>query len=342
MIQQISLKMRIWTTLFCFFALSAINTKAQKKTITKGEERIIKQAARNIITELPKEYDHFLTSSVQERKDRLGDLLTPGEERMFWDNASKSYENDFAIRDIQDLPDSEKELTIEDYFDYLATHFGTKDNGENRNQGKQVTVSAPILKICYTPFDSTLFVKAYFTIQYDGGAENGYKFKSVGRVAELVMEKERRWRAYIRAIRFLDARDNENDYSKNVIVSEDNSKEAVNFAEILSNASLTKKMVSRDPLLKAYEQEASWGLLIDEDKEKKILAEPQWCDIENFEQGLAAVCREGSWGYINTKGELVIPYQYAQVSAFKNGKATVLKNGKLKPIVIDTFGNEIK
>ena len=56
---------------------------------------------------------------------------------------------------------------------------------------------------------------------------------------------------------------------------------------------------------------------------------------ETFEQakafnkeGFAAVCKNGKWGFINAKGELVIDYQYDDALSFSNGYAAVLKDGK--------------
>lgn len=70
-------------------------------------------------------------------------------------------------------------------------------------------------------------------------------------------------------------------------------------------------------------------------------------DHGSFSNGLAAVPnKEGKYGYINTKGELVIPYlysipktQYTHVSSIafnKNGFAEVMKDGKI--ITIDKTG----
>lgn len=42
-----------------------------------------------------------------------------------------------------------------------------------------------------------------------------------------------------------------------------------------------------------------------------------------FHDGLAAVYKNDKWGYINTKGELIIDYQYFQALHFENGTAPV-------------------
>ncbi len=65
-------------------------------------------------------------------------------------------------------------------------------------------------------------------------------------------------------------------------------------------------------------------------------------DAEQFSEGLATVSKNGKWGYVNTKGTLVITIKYSFATAFNNGKAEVTlidgastgiyeidKNGKL-------------
>ena len=44
--------------------------------------------------------------------------------------------------------------------------------------------------------------------------------------------------------------------------------------------------------------------------------------------GYAAVCKNGKWGFVNEKGELVIDYQYEDALSFSNGYAAVKKDGK--------------
>lgn len=54
-------------------------------------------------------------------------------------------------------------------------------------------------------------------------------------------------------------------------------------------------------------------------------------DIRSFSEGLAAVKKNGKWGFIDTKGTLVIPFtdQYTPVGSFSNGLVLVAaKNGK--------------
>jgi len=49
--------------------------------------------------------------------------------------------------------------------------------------------------------------------------------------------------------------------------------------------------------------------------------------IEGYNNGLAAVVYEGKWGFVNTKGEIVIPFEYEEVTSFSEGKAAVLMDG---------------
>lgn len=50
---------------------------------------------------------------------------------------------------------------------------------------------------------------------------------------------------------------------------------------------------------------------------------PQYEDAHSFSEDLAAVKKDGKWGYIDTDGKVVIPFQYDQAYAFSEGKAIV-------------------
>lgn len=56
-----------------------------------------------------------------------------------------------------------------------------------------------------------------------------------------------------------------------------------------------------------------------------------------FSEGLAAVCKNGKWGYIDTTGTLVIDPQYQQANPFSEGYALV-KNMQGETTVIDRTG----
>lgn len=55
------------------------------------------------------------------------------------------------------------------------------------------------------------------------------------------------------------------------------------------------------------------------------------------EDGYAAVCHEGKWGFVNEDGELVIGYTYEDAQSFGNGLAAVYEKGKWG--YIDMEGN---
>lgn len=47
-----------------------------------------------------------------------------------------------------------------------------------------------------------------------------------------------------------------------------------------------------------------------------------------FYEGLAAVCRNGKWGYIDKNGNTVIDYQFEEARSFSGGQAYVKSDGK--------------
>lgn len=55
----------------------------------------------------------------------------------------------------------------------------------------------------------------------------------------------------------------------------------------------------------------------------QILIPMQYTKVNAFAEGLAGVCQAGKCGYINTRGETVIPFRYTQVGGFENGQARV-------------------
>lgn len=59
-----------------------------------------------------------------------------------------------------------------------------------------------------------------------------------------------------------------------------------------------------------------------------------------FSNGLVAVKLGGKWGFINEKGENAVPFMYDTVSAFSSGRAYVLLKDTLQ--VIDTKGNALE
>lgn len=60
----------------------------------------------------------------------------------------------------------------------------------------------------------------------------------------------------------------------------------------------------------------------------QVVIEPQYEDAQNFYEGVAAVQKNGKWGYIDTKGNVVVDFKYESASPVKNGKAEVYEYGK--------------
>lgn len=63
----------------------------------------------------------------------------------------------------------------------------------------------------------------------------------------------------------------------------------------------------------------------------------EWDDVKSFSEGLAGVCKDGEWGYIDTSGNLVIPYCYDYCQKFSEGLAMVGKTGNTA--IIDSTGD---
>ena len=62
--------------------------------------------------------------------------------------------------------------------------------------------------------------------------------------------------------------------------------------------------------------------------------------LGSFSEGLAAVMRDGKWGYINTKGDEVIECQYERVGNFSEGLSFVYKSDDESFSVINANGKE--
>lgn len=69
----------------------------------------------------------------------------------------------------------------------------------------------------------------------------------------------------------------------------------------------------------------------------------QFEELYPFSEGMAAVRKDGKFGFINIKGELVIPCQYLYAGPFKEGLACVIKDeNNLNISFIDKEGNLFK
>ena len=63
-------------------------------------------------------------------------------------------------------------------------------------------------------------------------------------------------------------------------------------------------------------------------KTLQVVIEPQYDDVQNFYEGVAAAQKNGKWGYIDTKGNVVVDFKYESASPVKNGKAEVYEYRK--------------
>ncbi|MBK8953171.1 MAG: WG repeat-containing protein [Chitinophagaceae bacterium] len=58
-----------------------------------------------------------------------------------------------------------------------------------------------------------------------------------------------------------------------------------------------------------------------------------------FSEGLAAVNKDGKWGYIDEKGKEIIPLKFSFAGSFDSGNAKVMVAGKW--IIIDKAGKKV-
>ena len=76
------------------------------------------------------------------------------------------------------------------------------------------------------------------------------------------------------------------------------------------------------------------------DKKGKQIGELDFENAKTFtENGYAAVCVDGKWGYVDADGKQVIDYQYQDAESFHNGYAAICVDGKWG--YIDENGNQI-
>ena len=50
-----------------------------------------------------------------------------------------------------------------------------------------------------------------------------------------------------------------------------------------------------------------------------VMITPQYEDADSFNEGLAAVKKDGKWGYIDETGKTVIPFEYDYAFPFSEG-----------------------
>lgn len=77
--------------------------------------------------------------------------------------------------------------------------------------------------------------------------------------------------------------------------------------------------------LAAVQKDGKWGFI---DREGKLIIDCQYDNVcGGFSNGLAAVEKEGIWRYINTDGEWVFDMLFENAHAFSGGLAAVMQNG---------------
>lgn len=73
-----------------------------------------------------------------------------------------------------------------------------------------------------------------------------------------------------------------------------------------------------------------------------IAAVHQYDELYPFSEGLAAVKKDGKFGYIDTKGNLVIPCQFGYASDFIEGTAVVVKDDGMPYCILNSDGRVIE
>lgn len=81
--------------------------------------------------------------------------------------------------------------------------------------------------------------------------------------------------------------------------------------------------------LAAVEKEGRWGFI---DPNGKEIIQPIYSAVQNFSDGRAAVKIDGRWGFIDKSGNYIVKPQYSDVWSYRNGRATVRDGDQLKTL----------
>ncbi|MDO4777493.1 MAG: WG repeat-containing protein [Cardiobacteriaceae bacterium] len=88
--------------------------------------------------------------------------------------------------------------------------------------------------------------------------------------------------------------------------------------------------------LAAVARNGQWGFV---DRKGQEVIAPQFEAVWEFREGMAAVKKNGRWGFIDGSGRIVIAPQYDNALTFGEGRAPVQKNGRWG--FIDASGREV-
>ena len=86
----------------------------------------------------------------------------------------------------------------------------------------------------------------------------------------------------------------------------------------------------------AVQKDGKWGYI---NTKGEQIVECKFDNVSLFDEGFARVQKDGKWGYINTKGEQAIECKFDDACDFKEGFARVKKDGKWG--YINTKGEQI-
>ena len=86
----------------------------------------------------------------------------------------------------------------------------------------------------------------------------------------------------------------------------------------------------------AVEKNGRWGFI---DQKGREVVRPQYQDVLPYGESRAAVKKDGQWGFVDKRGKETVKPQYDNVWSYKDGRATAEKDGKRR--ALDLNGNEV-
>lgn len=93
---------------------------------------------------------------------------------------------------------------------------------------------------------------------------------------------------------------------------------AILFQSIISDA--------QEIALFSIEEEGKYGFI---NQSGDVVIDPQYLEVNEFNEGFAGVRIDGRYGFINSKGELALPAIYDYVGRFQQGIADVYLHGEV-------------